>query len=397
MFDSAIELLSDEGIALSRTRQQTSVVLLLPQRVRRYVCFSPTVFSVGDGGGRLLTRCYCHRSAVCLSNGKEERSRFLHHFLLQSKFARKKFCPSHISDTKEMARRKVLFFDSKTYDEKTFNQALQALNGQEKLHFTFLESKLTSETVSEGRGFDAICVFVNDVLSQDVLEELHKTCDSVKIIALRSAGFNNVHLETAEKYDIRVCRVPRYSPHAVAEHSVALLLSLNRNMHHAFFRTKQHNFSLDGLVGIDLFGKTVGIIGTGGIGICAINIFLGFGCKVVCYDTFPNEKAAKEKGFTYTTMDELLRQSDIGRQTARFIRTRNLTVCSSVNLRSTGRFNLSHDQQRCAGQDETGCHARQYKSRWTCRCKGSRRLSQIWKTAWRRARCLRIREGLFLQ
>jgi D-lactate dehydrogenase len=213
-----------------------------------------------------------------------------------------------------MIRRKVIFFDSKSYDEKTFKSALKSLNGQDKLHFTFLESKLNEETVDEARGFDAICVFVNDVINENVTEKLHKTCDTVKIIALRSAGFNNVHLETAEKYNIKVCRVPRYSPYAVAEHSVALLLSLNRNLHHAFFRTKQHNFSLDGLVGIDLFGKTVGIIGTGGIGICAINIFLGFGCKVLAYDVFPNEKLAKEKGYVYTTMDELLQQSDIGKK-----------------------------------------------------------------------------------
>jgi D-lactate dehydrogenase len=211
-----------------------------------------------------------------------------------------------------MAQRKVIFFDSKSYDENTFKLALKALNGQSKLHFAFLESKLTDETVNEAQGYDGVCVFVNDVLSSSVIDELHKKCDTVKIIALRSAGFNNVDLETAEKYGIKVCRVPRYSPYAVAEHSVALLLSLNRNMHHAFFRTKQHNFSLDGLVGIDLFGKTVGIIGTGAIGICAINIFLGFGCKVLAFDAYPNEKAAKEKGFTYTTMDELLQQSDVG-------------------------------------------------------------------------------------
>ncbi|CAF0729468.1 unnamed protein product [Adineta steineri] len=210
-----------------------------------------------------------------------------------------------------MTQRKVIFFDSKSYDEKTFKSALKNLNGQDKLRFTFLESKLSEETVEEAKDYDAICVFVNDVVSENVIEELHKKCNTIKIIALRSAGFNNVHLETAEKYDIKVCRVPRYSPYAVAEHSVALLLSLNRNMHHAFFRTKQHNFNLDGLVGIDLFGKTVGIIGTGGIGMCAINIFLGFGCKVLAYDVYPNEKVAKEKGFLYTTMDELLRESDV--------------------------------------------------------------------------------------
>ncbi|CAF1084438.1 unnamed protein product [Adineta ricciae] len=179
-----------------------------------------------------------------------------------------------------MSLRKVIVFDSKSYDEKTFKAALKNLNGQNKLRFTFLESKLTEETVDEALGYDAICVFVNDVVNQNVIEQLHKTCDTVKMIALRCAGFNNVHLETAEKYDLKVSRVPRYSP-------------------------------LDGLVGIDLFGKTVGIIGTGGIGMCAINIFLGFGCTVLAYDIYPNENAAKEKGFVYTTMDELLRESDV--------------------------------------------------------------------------------------
>jgi D-lactate dehydrogenase len=244
-----------------------------------------------------------------------------------------------------MTQRKVVVFDSKSYDEKTFKLAVKALNGQDKLHFTFLESKLTDETVTEAQGFDAVCVFVNDILNANVIEELHKQCNTVKIIALRSAGFNNVDLETAEKYNIKVCRVPRYSPYAVAEHSVALLLSLNRNMHHAFFRTKQHNFSLDGLVGIDLFGKTVGIIGTGGIGMCAINIFLGFGCKVLAYDVFPNEKAAKDKGFQYVTMDELLRQSDVGmrRKILNFaIRKSFFFSYFSINLCSITRFYLSY-------------------------------------------------------
>ena len=246
----------------------------------------------------------------------------------------------------QIAQRKVLFFDSKSYDEKTFKSALKNLNGQNNLRLTFLESKLTEETVDEARGYDAICVFVNDVVDANVIEELHQKCESVKIIALRSAGFNNVDLPTADKYGMKVCRVPRYSPYAVAEHSVALLLSLNRNMHHAFFRTKQHNFSLDGLVGIDLFGKTVGIIGTGGIGICAINIFLGFGCKVLAYDIYPNEQAAKEKGFTYTTMDELLRNSDVGKTRYGFLTSTSFFTehhfCSSFDLCAVTRLHVSH-------------------------------------------------------
>ena len=210
--------------------------------------------------------------------------------------------------------KKVLFYDSKNYDEKTFKQALKDLNGHKKIRLTFLESKLNEETVDEAEGYDAVCVFVNDILDANVIQQLSQEYNTVKIIALRCAGFDNVDLQKAQESGIKVCRVPRYSPYAVAEHSVALLLSLNRNLHHAYLRTKQHNFTLDGLVGIDLFGKTVGVIGTGGIGMCAINIFLGFGCKVLAYDLYPNEQAAKEKGFSYVTMDQLLRESDVGRR-----------------------------------------------------------------------------------
>jgi D-lactate dehydrogenase len=243
-----------------------------------------------------------------------------------------------------MPQAKVIFFDSKSYDEKTFKQAVKTLNAHDKLRFTFLESKLTDETIAEAKDSDAICVFVNDVLDANVIEKLHKQCDSVKIIALRSAGFNNVDLETAEKYGIKVCRVPRYSPYAVAEHSVALLLSLNRNLHHAFYRTKQHNFTLDGLVGIDLFGKTVGVIGTGGIGMCAINIFLGFGCKVLANDIIPNEKVAREKGFTYVSMDELLQQSDFGMKNKYLFVLKKINSYFSITLCTIIGFNLSFNQ-----------------------------------------------------
>ena len=212
----------------------------------------------------------------------------------------------------QMPQRKILFFDSKLYDERTFNEALKQFNAQDKLHFTFLESKLTEETLTEAQGYDGICIVNSDARNSNVLDKIHLTCDSVKIIALRSAGHSGSSVEIVKQHGLHVCRVPSYSPHAIAEHAVALLLSLNRNMHRAFFRTKQHNFTLDGLVGIDLFGKTVGIIGTGAVGMCAVKIFLGFGCKVLAYDVFPNEKAAKEKGFQYVTMDELLQQSDIG-------------------------------------------------------------------------------------
>lgn len=212
-----------------------------------------------------------------------------------------------------MIQRKVLFYASKSYDEKTFKEALKTLNGQDKLRFTFLGSKLDEDTVFEAQGYDGICVVNSDARNPKVMEKIHKTCNTVKIVALRSAGHSGSSIEIAKQYGLHVCHVPSYSPHAVAEHAVALLLSLNRNMHHAFFRTKLHNFSLDGLVGIDIFGKTVGIIGTGGVGMCAIKIFLGFGCRVLAYDINPNEQAAQAQGFKYVTIDELLRRSDIGR------------------------------------------------------------------------------------
>jgi D-lactate dehydrogenase len=188
------------------------------------------------------------------------------------------------------------------------------LNAQDKLHFTFLESKLNEETISEAQGFDGICIVNRDARNSNVMNKIHIVCDTVKIIALRSAGHSGSSVEIVKQYGLEVCRAPSYSPHAVAEHSVALLLSLNRNMHRAFFRTKLHNFSLDGLVGIDVFGKTVGIIGTGGVGMCAVKIFLGFGCQVLAYDIKPDENAAKEQGFQYVTMNELLQQSDIGKK-----------------------------------------------------------------------------------
>lgn len=213
-----------------------------------------------------------------------------------------------------MAQKKILFFDSKLYDEKTFKEALKSLNAQDKFHFTFLQSKLSDETVAEANGYDGICIVHTDARIPNVVDKIHTSSPSVKVIALRSAGHTGLSLEAAKTYGIHVCSVPRYTPHSIAEHAVALLLSLNRNMHRAYFRTKLHNFSLDGLVGVDVFGKTVGIIGTGAVGMCAVNIFLGFGCKVLCYDVNPDEEAAKKKGFHYVTLDELLQNSDIGKR-----------------------------------------------------------------------------------
>ncbi|QLY25233.1 2-hydroxyacid dehydrogenase [Bdellovibrio sp. KM01] len=198
---------------------------------------------------------------------------------------------------------KVAFFSARKYEEKIFQEAQK----DSEIEFDFLEARLTEKTAQLASGYQGICVFVNDVLNEAVLTELHKL--GVRFIALRCAGFNNVHLPTARKLGLRVVRVPEYSPYAVAEHAVALLLTLNRKIHKAHYHVREMNFSLEGLVGFDLHGKTVGIIGTGKIGHVFAKIMNGFGCSILVRDikTDP-EIAAIAK---YVTLDELLEKSDI--------------------------------------------------------------------------------------
>jgi D-lactate dehydrogenase len=200
---------------------------------------------------------------------------------------------------------KIAFFSAKPYDKMFFEKH----NGDFKFQLEFWETHLGPHIVNAvDQGTEIVCVFVNDKLTGEVIETLANK--GVKIIALRCAGFNNVDLEAAKKFGIRVCRVPAYSPEAVAEHAVAMLLTLNRKTHKAYNRVREQNFSLNGLMGFNLHGKTVGVIGTGKIGRAFCKIMLGFGCKVLAYDPFEDEKL-KAAGVLYKEFDELLRSSEI--------------------------------------------------------------------------------------
>ena len=199
---------------------------------------------------------------------------------------------------------KIAFFDTKDYDKLLFDE----YNKKYGYEITYLESKLNSETAPLTKGYDAICIFVNDIVDEKTIKIL-KDC-GVKLIALRCAGFNNVDMKHMDK-DIKVVRVPAYSPYAVAEHAAALLLTLDRKIYKAYQRTRKYNFTLNGLLGFDIHGKTVGVVGTGKIGTCFIDIMKGFGTNIIAYDVYPNEELAKEKGFKYVTLDELYKKSDI--------------------------------------------------------------------------------------
>ena len=195
---------------------------------------------------------------------------------------------------------KIAFFDTKQYDLPAFEEYAK----ERKITFKFFEPKLTLDTVELAKGFDGVCVFVNDTLNKDVIDKLYEY--GVKAIFLRCAGFNNVDVQ--ECYGkIHVFRVPAYSPYAVAEHAMALYLTSNRRIHKAYNRTKEYNFSLNGLTGNDLHGKTVGVVGTGKIGRVFIDICKGFGMNVICYDKFPIPNSNLE----YVELDELFKRSDI--------------------------------------------------------------------------------------
>ena len=199
---------------------------------------------------------------------------------------------------------RIAVFSTKAYDRR-FLTASNAAFGHD---LTFYEPRLTPETAILAAGFPAICAFVNDVLDRQVLVTLAD--NGTRLVALRAAGFNNVDLRAADELDITVVRVPAYSPYAVAEHTVALILALNRKLPRAYNRVREGNFALDGLLGFDLHGKTVGIIGTGRIGLVAASILSGFGCRLVAADPYPNPAAA-ELGVTYVPIDDLLTASDI--------------------------------------------------------------------------------------
>lgn len=193
----------------------------------------------------------------------------------------------------------ISFYDTKPYDKKYFN----IINEQYGFTINYFETKLSARTAKLAEGSDAVCAFVNDDVSAPTVDALHKL--GVKIIAMRCAGYNNVDIRYAQG-KIPIVRVPAYSPHAVAEHAMALLLTLNRRIHKAFLRTRDFNFSLNGLTGFDLYGKTVGVVGTGKIGSAFIDICRGFGMKVLAYDVFPNVENVE-----YVDMDTLLKRSDL--------------------------------------------------------------------------------------
>lgn len=199
----------------------------------------------------------------------------------------------------------VAFYDTKPYDRDFVLGTPEAGT----LQWTFHEFRLTSDTAATAAGATAVCVFVNDRLDRDCLAALAAT--GVKHVALRCAGFNNVDLAAAHAMNLTVTRVPAYSPHAVAEHTVALVLTLNRKIHRAFARVREQNFSLSGLVGFDLHGKTCGIVGTGRIGRVTAEIFRGFGMRVVAHDPFPQNEWAAEQGITYLPLPEVLAVSDM--------------------------------------------------------------------------------------
>lgn len=196
--------------------------------------------------------------------------------------------------------KRIAFFDTKPYDRLWFDRANDG-----RFDITYYETKLVPRSVRLLHGYDAVCAFVNDDLNEDVIDALYD--EGIRLVAMRSAGYSNVDLKRADKRGITVVRVPAYSPHAVAEHAMALLLAVNRRIPRAYIRTRDFNFSLVGLCGTDLHGKCAGVIGTGKIGRAFISILLGFGMKVIAYDPFPT----RIEGVENVPLEELFARSDV--------------------------------------------------------------------------------------
>jgi len=240
---------------------------------------------------------------------------------------------------------KIAFFDAKPYDRKSFDEVNRSFG----FDITYFDAHLNVHTASLCKKFDAICIFVNDVIDKAVVKKLVK--HDIKIIGLRCSGYNNVELK-ATNNKIQIVRVPDYSPHAVAEHAVALMLSLNRKTYKAYHRTRDGNFSINGLVGFDMYNKTAGIVGTGKIGKCLISILKGFGMKVLVFDRYPDEVYAKEAGIEYVSLKEIYKQSDIislhcplTRETEHMIDHQSIKLMKdSVMIINTGRGKLIDTQ-----------------------------------------------------
>ncbi len=205
---------------------------------------------------------------------------------------------------------KIAFFGTKDYD-KTFFTPLEKDKGPGTYNcdITYLESRLTKETASLARGYDAVCIFVNDDASKEVVDILARS--GIRLILLRCAGFNNVDLEAAKEHGIKVARVPAYSPYAVAEHAMAIIQEANRRLHKASNKVRDNNFSLSGLLGVDLHNKVCGVMGTGKIGECFARIAKGYGMRVIGWDAYPNQKLVDEGLLTYVSKEELLQKADL--------------------------------------------------------------------------------------
>jgi D-lactate dehydrogenase len=199
---------------------------------------------------------------------------------------------------------RIAVFSTKRYDR----QALDAANEWHGHDVTYFEARLTPETAALAASFEAVCPFVNDQLSADVIERL--AADGLRLLAMRSAGFNPVDLAKAARLGVTVTRVPAYSPHAVAELAAGLVLTLNRKLHRAYNRVREGNFALDGLLGFDLHGRTVGVLGTGRIGAVFCHIMMGFGCRVLASDPYPSEEL-QDAGVVYTDTGEVFAEADI--------------------------------------------------------------------------------------
>lgn len=222
---------------------------------------------------------------------------------------------------------RIAFFDAKAYDRPSFER----YGAEHGIKFKFYETKLTEDTVDLARNCDGVCAFVNDQLDAAVLDQLAEL--ECKYIAMRCAGYNNVDLKAVANSGLRVVHVPAYSPYAVAEHAMALLLTSVRRIHKAYIRTRDFNFSLNGMTGFDLHGKTVGVVGTGKIGRVFIDICRGFGMHVIAYDKFP----AQGTDIEYVTLEELLSRSDIiSLHCPLTDETRHLINCETINLCKKG-------------------------------------------------------------
>lgn len=236
---------------------------------------------------------------------------------------------------------KVAVFSTKSYDRNSLDGA----NTEHGHELVYYDARLSAATAPLARGSEAVCAFVNDELNATVLDELHR--GGVRLVALRCAGYNNVDMEAAARHGLVVARVPAYSPHAVAEHTVALILSLNRRIYRAYNRVREGNFALDGLLGFDLHGRTVGVVGTGQIGLEVARIMRGFGCQVLAHDLKPNPDCEALQ-IEYVSLTELFARADVVTlhcpltpSTRHLINTKALsTMKPGVMIINTGRGSL---------------------------------------------------------